>query len=291
MDRTPATHATHDELLLARLYGGDVDERERRRALDQMAACQDCANVFADLGSIAVATAALPTPPRSRNFTLTEADAARLGRRSVGWAIFDWLGRTKALGGSMVAAGLVGVVLVGALSVFGQSGGSATLDGQTSVAAPLIGGAPGYEANGSASPAPGKNGADRNGLSGGTAAGAGLPGSTAAPPVAAASPAQPPAPAASALDTGKLAFSTEQPGSSGAAAFGPSNPGQGGFSSGSSTVPAGAGSPHNSGPASPAGGPDPRSVALVAFAGLLILGVLLLAVPRMAARRARRQRA
>ena len=124
MDRTAATHATHDELLLARLYGGDVDERERRRALDQIASCQDCANVFADLGSIAVATAALPTPPRPRDFTLTEADAARLGRRSVGWAIFDWLGRTKALGGSMVAAGLVGVVLVGAISVLGTGGTS-----------------------------------------------------------------------------------------------------------------------------------------------------------------------
>ena len=27
-------HAAHDELLLARLYGGDVDERDRARALD-----------------------------------------------------------------------------------------------------------------------------------------------------------------------------------------------------------------------------------------------------------------
>ena len=83
MHRTAPTHATHDELLLARLYGGDVDETERSRALDQMASCQDCADVFADLGAIAVATAALPTPPRPRDFTLTEADASA-GRSSTG---------------------------------------------------------------------------------------------------------------------------------------------------------------------------------------------------------------
>lgn len=280
MDRTAATHATHDEMLLARLYGGDVDERERRRALDQIASCQDCANVFVDLGSIAVATAALPTPPRPRDFTLTEADAARLGRRSIGGAIFDWLGRTKALGGSMVAAGLIGVVFVGVISVLGQGGGSATVEGQTSLAAPVTGGAPGYVAYGSASPALDQNGASRNGLSGATAAA--VPGATVAPQTVVASPAQPPAPAASASDTGKLAL---QPISSGEAALGPSNEGQGSVPSAAVTVPSGAGSPHNSSPASPAGGPDPRSIALVAFAGLLILGALLLAAPRMAARR------
>jgi len=90
MDRTAATHATHDELLLARLYGGDVDEKERRRALDQIASCQDCANVFADLGSIAVATAALPTPPDRATSRLPRptprgwAGEASVGRSSIG---------------------------------------------------------------------------------------------------------------------------------------------------------------------------------------------------------------
>ena len=34
MDRTAATHSKHDELLIVRLFGGDVDDRERERALD-----------------------------------------------------------------------------------------------------------------------------------------------------------------------------------------------------------------------------------------------------------------
>jgi len=141
----------------------------------------------------------------------------------------------------MVAAGLIGVVFVGAISVLGQGGGSATLEGQTSVAAPVTGGAPGYAAYGSASPALDQNGASRNGLSGGTAAA--VPGATAAPQAVVASPAQPPTPAASAPDAGKLALSTEQPVSSGEAALGPLNEGQGGVPSAVVTVPSGAGSP------------------------------------------------
>ena len=284
MDRTAATHPTHDELLLARLYGGDVDEAERSRALDQMASCQDCADVFADLGAIAVATAALPTPPRPRDFTLTEADAARLGRRSIGWAIFDWLGRTKALGGSMVAAGLIGVVFVGAISVFAQSGGSATLDtGLTGNRAPVS--APGYVAYGSASPALDQSGAGRNTLSG--VAVTASPSSTVAPQAVVASPAQPHVPATSGDETGKQAPSTAQPGSSGETAFGPSNGGQGAVSGGSSSP---ATNNSSGGGTLPASGPDSRGVAFAAFAGLLILGVLLLSVPRLVDRRVRRQR-
>ena len=156
MPRTTATHATHDELLLARLYGSDVDERERGRALDQIASCRDCADLFADFGAIATATAALPVPPRPRDFKLTEADAARVGRRNAVWSIFDRLGRTKALGGAMMTAGLVGVVFVGALSVFAPGGSASTAGAPlTNVAAPVAGASsPGHELNGQ------KNGGD-----------------------------------------------------------------------------------------------------------------------------------
>ena len=287
MDRTAATHANHDELLLARLYGGDVDERERRLALDQIASCRACANLFADLGSIAVATATLPTPPRPRDFTLTEADAARIGRRSVGWTVFDWLGRTKALGGSMVAAGLVGVVLVGALSVLGP-GSTASSESVTDNGVPVA--EPGYAADGSGPPAVSQIGASPNEMSG--ASGAGVTAATAAPQVAVASAAAPPVPAVSAAGTGKLALATEQPTALGEGALGPSHAGQGGVAAGSSTAPSRAGSPPLAGgPTSPSGGPDPRSLALIAFAALATLGVLLLAIPRLAARRARRERA
>src|ERR1035437_9593595 len=78
MDRTPAaTHAGHDEMLIVRLYGGDVDESERARALDLMVDCRECANLFADLGAIAEASAAMPVPPRPRDFALTDKDAPR----------------------------------------------------------------------------------------------------------------------------------------------------------------------------------------------------------------------
>ena len=66
MPNPATTHAAHDELLSARLFGDDVDERERAAAIEQMAACDECADLFADLGSIREATVALPVPARPR---------------------------------------------------------------------------------------------------------------------------------------------------------------------------------------------------------------------------------
>jgi hypothetical protein len=290
MDRTAATHASHDELLLARLYGGDVDGPERSRALDQMASCQECADLFADLGAIAAATAALPTPPRLRDFTLTEAEAARLGRRRIDWSVLGRLGRTRALGRSMMAAGLVGVVLVGAISVFAPGGGSGSGVGLTANGAPVsAGSAPGYE-YGAPSPALDQNGSGRKSADGGTTSG--TVASTAAPQASAAPTAQAPAasPAASSgALLGPAAIPTAGPAGSGEAAFGPNAGGQGNVQGGPSSGPP-------SGPtavpftdsgvaAAPATGPDARDVTLAAFAGLLILGALLLVVPRLAARR------
>jgi len=115
-----------------RLFGGDVDESERARALDLVAECAECAALFADMGSIAAATAAMPVPSRPRDFALTEADAARLsgGRAGAGRARF---GLRRSLGGALATLGLAGVVLMSALSVL--SGGAATLD-QSATAAP-----------------------------------------------------------------------------------------------------------------------------------------------------------
>lgn len=269
MHQTAATHATHDELLLARLYGGDVDEGEKGRALDQMASCGECADFFADLGAIAAATAALPTAPRPRDFKLTEADAARLGRRSVVWSIFDRLGRTKALGGSLIAAGLVGVAFVGAISVFAPAGGGGGGTRLTAVAAPVSGAsASGYELNGAGQ----KNGAD-------TAAA--TIGSNAVPAASAAATGQPPQLAATAGDQGPAVVPTAQPAGSGETAFGPAADGQASLVAAPSAVP-----PTVSvGDTLPGNGPGPREVALAAFAGIGILGVLLLTVPRLASRR------
>ncbi len=117
-------HAAHDELLLARFFGDDLGERERRQAVDLVASCPDCATFVADLEAISGATAALPVPPRPRDFSLTEADAARL-RRGRATRLFGWLGRTRALGGSMAAVGLAGFVVVGALSLTAMTATSA----------------------------------------------------------------------------------------------------------------------------------------------------------------------
>src|ERR1035437_9866262 len=109
MDRT-ATHSNHDELLIVRLFGGDVDDPERARALDQLGQCDDCATLFADLRATADATAALPIPARPRDFVLTEADATRLRRARRGLGFLSVLRRTRAIGGGLVGLGVGGVV-------------------------------------------------------------------------------------------------------------------------------------------------------------------------------------
>jgi hypothetical protein len=137
MNRTAAAHSKHDELLIVRLFGGDVDDRERALALGLLGECDDCATLFADLGTTAEATAALPVPARPRDFSLTEADAARLtrGRRGLGFALL--IRRTRALGGSLMAIGLVG--LVGTASLGALSSTATTLSADThNYAAPEV---------------------------------------------------------------------------------------------------------------------------------------------------------
>jgi hypothetical protein len=136
----PMPHAGHDELLIARLFGGDVSEAERALALDQMAECEDCAALFADLAVIAEATAALPTPGRPRDFTLTEADAARLAQRARGRRVFG-LGLRRSLGGAVAALGIVGMVAAGTGSFISQAATSGyTSQVDHAAAAPGVGG-------------------------------------------------------------------------------------------------------------------------------------------------------
>ncbi|MGA3058111.1 MAG: hypothetical protein ABSE70_08800 [Candidatus Limnocylindrales bacterium] len=123
-----AAHAGHDELLIARLYGSDADDRERARALELVDGCNECAALYADLGAIAKATTALPVPARPRDFALTGEDAARLRPRRRGWARLLGVGRRRSFGGALVAIGFSGLVLTGALSMFGTVATSASLD-------------------------------------------------------------------------------------------------------------------------------------------------------------------
>jgi hypothetical protein len=122
MDRTTsASHPSHDEMLIARFYGGDVDDSERARAIELMADCADCADLFADLGAISEASAAMPVPARPRDFTLTEEDAARLRSKRRAWKAIFGLGLRRSLGGSLAALGLAGLMLTSAASLLGQT--------------------------------------------------------------------------------------------------------------------------------------------------------------------------
>ena len=84
-DRTPQ-HAEHDPFAIAQLAADDLRPSERPRVERLAAECTECAALLDDLRSLTTATAALPAMPaglRSRDFRLTEADAARL--RKGGW--------------------------------------------------------------------------------------------------------------------------------------------------------------------------------------------------------------
>ncbi|HEX7495678.1 MAG TPA: hypothetical protein VF349_03500 [Candidatus Limnocylindrales bacterium] len=121
MPNSAADHTTHDELLIARLYGDDVDDRERARALELVAGCDECSALYADLGAIAEATSVLPARPRPRDFALTEQDAARLRPRRGVRARFLAIGRRRSFGGALVALGFSGLVLTSALSMLGPA--------------------------------------------------------------------------------------------------------------------------------------------------------------------------
>jgi hypothetical protein len=272
-------HATHDELLLARLYGGDVDGQDRARALDLVAECEECAGFFADLGAIATATAAMAVPPRPRDFTLSEADAARLRRRSNGGSLLGWFGWTRALGGSMAALGLVGVVALGALAAFGT--GPATSP-QSDYGVLAAAGQPTAQTMpshlpGSLAVAPEVN--DGGTKQGGDTVAISLPGSSVPPSISTAAP------------TGSQAATSATGGTAlDGSLDGPTGPTSDGNGAGSlAPASSGAGLTSKSiGDGSGSGGPDSRTVALAGSVGLLALGLLLLAAPRLAARRVRR---
>jgi hypothetical protein len=113
----PHTNPDHDEDLVARLAADDLpaDEREGRIARAWVVECPACAELVADLLAIASATAALPPPRRTRDFRLTEADAARL--RPAGWR--GLVGRfgsptfafTRPLAAGMATLGIAGLLL------------------------------------------------------------------------------------------------------------------------------------------------------------------------------------
>jgi hypothetical protein len=131
MPHVPDLHAhdTHDRELIAAHAAGDLDGRDLATAAELLASCTGCAQLHADLRAIAAATATVPARPRTRDFRLTEADAARL--RPGGWrrlaAAFAGprLGFTAPLGGGLAALGLAGLLLTTVPGVLPGAGDAA----------------------------------------------------------------------------------------------------------------------------------------------------------------------
>ena len=72
-------HATHDELLVARLAGGDdLDPREQAAAAQLVSSCPECGHLASDIAAISRAVAAERVPPRRRDFRITPEQAAGL---------------------------------------------------------------------------------------------------------------------------------------------------------------------------------------------------------------------
>ncbi len=135
-----SAHATHDTILVASLADRSLTEPEREAGEALVAACRLCAEVYADLVALRVATQALPTPRRSRDFSLTPADAARL--RPAGWRRWvagfgtprDIFSRPLAVG--LTTLGLAGLLVTTAPSVLqGQAIGGPTAAQDSSSAA------------------------------------------------------------------------------------------------------------------------------------------------------------
>jgi anti-sigma factor RsiW len=287
MSRSTSNHAGHDELLLARLFGGDVDERERALAADLIASCPDCAAFYADLGAIKAATAALPVPPRPRDFTLTEADAARLRPARKGW-LAGWASRSRLLGSSMAALGAAGIIFVGTFSAFAPS--AARLGGSQD-RGPVFAAATAAPAQ----PDTGQENGSQGSLSVPMPTTAAAP--TAAPTAAATSgpltvgptpvATTEPSPAARtpAPSSGQGQVAMASPGPSGSPESASDTLGKGAAVATEGTTPPSLGSGSTSG-----GQPDARALIVAGCAVLLAAGLLLLIVPSLFSRRRRASR-
>ena len=134
--RTSSAHAQHDVELIAAIIDADptMPSADRERAAGQLAACDDCSRLHADLLALRVVVASAPAPARNRDFTLSDADAARLRPR--GWrqalaflgSARDGFSRPLALG--LTTFGLVALLVtsIPAGLLGGASGGATSAD-------------------------------------------------------------------------------------------------------------------------------------------------------------------
>jgi hypothetical protein len=274
----------HDETLIARLAAGDLTETEAGQARALAESCPACAQLETDLRSIMAATAGLPAPSRTRDFRLTDADAARL--RRTGWRRL--LGRfgdprlafTRPLATGLVALGIAGLVFAGA-PAFLQAGGASTAAPAQAPVAGAFGALPAASGSDSSS----------NSVEFGPGAAGGVTGGEPAASGPVPLPPNLPSPAASTADV----FSSAEPASStlpadaSSSTSPPSRVGIGNIASGSASAAPAPVLDQNpvvgkstAGPPESTGGPS----ALVLTSVLLLLAGAALFVLRWAARRA-----
>jgi hypothetical protein len=129
---TPAPdHATHDPELVAAHLDGRLDGTDLARVGGWLAACGACAALHKDLEDLVVATRALPTPTRPRDFTLSAEDARRA--RSGRWhRLVAAIGSprdtfTRPLAVGLTTLGIAGLVVANVPSMlsFGSATGAA----------------------------------------------------------------------------------------------------------------------------------------------------------------------
>jgi len=137
-DHTPTAAAVEHAALIAALDAGDLAGIERDRAATLADACSGCASLLADLAILRAATATLPAAPRTRDYRLTDADAARL-RPSAWGRLVGWLGAPRStvrpLAGGLAALGIAGLLLTTTPGFFGQAATTLSTTG-AAVAAP-----------------------------------------------------------------------------------------------------------------------------------------------------------
>jgi hypothetical protein len=109
------SHADHDLQLITAHAAGDLSGRDRDDASRLVAECPDCAQLHADLLVITRATHDLPRLVRSRDFRLSQQDAARLApgawRRFVALLAGPRFALARPLGAAFATLGLAGLLL------------------------------------------------------------------------------------------------------------------------------------------------------------------------------------
>jgi hypothetical protein len=143
---SPAAEAQDHASLIVALDAGDLAGDDLVAAEALASSCTGCAALVRDLAAIRGAMAALPVPPRRRDYRLTDADAARL--RPGGWRrLVDWLaapGSTvRPLATGLATLGVVGLLLTAGLpGVTGGFGSGASGPLLSTVGGPLENQAP-----------------------------------------------------------------------------------------------------------------------------------------------------